>query len=213
MTSEVLDSFVQVLGPVGDAPVESAPTVGSDDDSGGNLNALLRARLPGPGRYVVMASSLSGMDGPYALAVRRLPPPPPRQITRLQLGTPVTDSFAELEDQPYHEYTLEAQAGTTVLVEMTSMAIDSKLEAGIETPVIDASSQPPRSFASLAYSDDSCTGRDARLLLRFERTGVVSIQASSVGSAGPGSEYTIVARQADSIVCPEATAETYSDRD
>jgi hypothetical protein len=183
--------------------VEVAPQIDLNDDAGGTRNSQLRRALAEPGEYVVLARSFSGGAGEYTLAVRELEPPTPRAPTSLVLGTPVSDTFAAAEIEPYHLFSLAAQAGQSVVIDVTS-PLDTMLEAGFEASVVDLANPSLQKFATVASNDDTCA-LDPQLRLRFEEAMTLAIRVSLVGGAGESGPYIISARPGDEGGCPEQT--------
>lgn len=63
MNSEHLDCYLELLDPLG-------LSIASDDDSGGNSNALINGfHLPSTGRYTIIARGFGGRTGPYTLSL------------------------------------------------------------------------------------------------------------------------------------------------
>jgi len=58
--SDAFDSYVYLIGPDG-------TQLDSDDDAGGGCNARISTFLPSAGRYIIVATSLSGAGGEFTL--------------------------------------------------------------------------------------------------------------------------------------------------
>ena len=148
------------------------PSLSTDDDSGGGLNARIVAQLPEDGTYTVRVSSLSS-KGSARLAVAKLTLRP-APVGTLAYGTPATASldadspFVIGETTrplvPYALFGLPASpapgalAGRseTVVIRATSEGLDPWLEVGFDTPL---------GFATILSNDDADGGLNARLEL------------------------------------------------
>lgn len=188
MSSSSVDPYLLVTGP----GLSSALT---DDDGGNGRSARLTIEFPGTGAYRVIASTYAwGETGEYTLsvsgtaapretsttAVVEAPPPPPASpaastpvasATRggIAPGASVSGSLASGDPSrlsgvsrtgPYmHAWTIQGVAGQSVTFDMRSTTLDSYLMVtgpGLTSPLSD---------------DDGGSGRDARLTVRFPRTG------------------------------------------
>jgi hypothetical protein len=66
MNSGTFDTYLRLLDPAGQQ-------IAVDDDSGGNLNALIDIRAPSSGGYRIIATSYDGKLGPFELIVTEVP--------------------------------------------------------------------------------------------------------------------------------------------
>jgi hypothetical protein len=97
----------------------------SDDDSGGNLNALIDYYiLPQDGVYQIVASDISGNPGAYELTLKLTEL---RVAGSLEYGHVVT---AALEEGGRHHWLFEGQQGEVVTILMN--ALDEELDAYLE---------------------------------------------------------------------------------
>lgn len=128
-----INPVVELYGPDG------ALVDGNDDGDEGTLNAALDVVLPADGVYTINASSLDGTTGAFLVSVD------PEPV--------LTDSGTLRDDLPEVTYSLEAPAGTRVVVEMraTDEQIDPLLFA------LDAQGQ------EIALDDDGGVFPNARL--------------------------------------------------
>lgn len=175
--------------------------VAKDDDSGVNSNALIVARLPRTGRYVVLANSY-GRDaaGSYSLGVRAgLPPVATTTIfgraagtQRVRLGQTVTGNLATATEampdaSPFQVWYFEGRAGQRITVNMRSADFDNFLHIG-----------RVGAKQALATDDDAGGGTNARLSVTLPEAGLYAIIANSLRPNGRG-EYTLEVRDGSSI--------------
>lgn len=143
LDSEQFDPKVELIGPNGD-------TIASDDDSGPNLNALIREfTLPADGEYVIYVDGFRGaagdrtLLGQFALSLNAAgttaqPPQatadPSGQATAVPTQAPVTSSGDIVSGQPISgeftesaqnaAYSFDGRAGDTVTIDLRSDEID-----------------------------------------------------------------------------------------
>jgi hypothetical protein len=195
METTDFDSFL-ALGIFGTDSV-----VAKDDDSGLNSNALIVARLPRTGRYVVLANSY-GRDaaGAYTLGVR---PGLPLVTTptilgravgtqRVRLGQTVNGNLAQATEampdaSPFQVWYFEGRAGQRITVNMRSADFDNFLHIG-----------RVGAKQTLATDDDAGGGTNARLNVTLPEAGMYAIVANSLRPNGRG-EYTLEVRDGASI--------------
>lgn len=151
MNSAPLDTYLLLYNAEGQVIAE-------DDDSGGNLNSLLRTTLSEPGLYVVSASSYSREEGAYDLRVTLnsgsvLYPLIPIPIT-IEQHFDNDDPRSTGYYSPFRAWALDLSAGQSLTVEMRSEDVDSLLilfdEAGTQVALDDDSLGAPD--AQLTYS-------------------------------------------------------------
>lgn len=179
----------------------SDSVVAKDDDSGNNSDALIVARLPRTGRYVVLANSY-GRDaaGAYSLGIRAgLPSVATPTILgrsasnqRVQLGQTVNGNLAAATESmqdasPFQVWYFEGRAGQRITVNMRSADFDNYLHIGRV-----GAKQP------LANDDDSGGGTNARLSVTLPEAGTYAIIANSLRPNGRG-PYTLEVRDGTSI--------------
>jgi serine protease Do len=152
--------------------------VGSDDDSGENLNARLRTILPRSGTYRLIVTAV-GADsrGDYTVSVSEWPAPdapPAGQAQTLKVGQ-TRDGVLEPGDEfsgdgPYQDrWTFEARAEQRLRVEMRSTDVDSYLMLlGPDGRV-------------LGTDDDGLGNRDAVVTVRATSAGPYTALATTYG--------------------------------
>ncbi len=161
--------------------------VGSDDDSGEDMNARLRTVLPRDGRYrlVVTAFSENGR-GRYTLAVsgwEAPTAPAPGAVATLRPGETkdgLLEPGDETSDGPFEDrWTLDAAAGQRLRVDMHSSDLDSYLI--LFGP----------DGARLAFDDDGGEGNDASIGFRAPAAGRYTVVATSLGEQPQVGSYRI----------------------
>lgn len=167
--------------------------VAKDDDNGGNSDALIVARLPRTGRYVILANSY-GRDavGAYTLVVRAGKPIVPNTTIlgraagndRLRLGQSVSGDLrrateAMVDASPFQVWYFEGRAGQRISVNMRSTDFDNYLHIG-----------RVGAKTMLGNDDDSGGGTNARLSVTLPDNGLYAIIANSLRSNDVGS-YTL----------------------
>lgn len=131
-----------------------------DDDSGGNLNARLRQKLPYTGTYVLMATSWGSDEvGDYVLELNLVEPVDMSGYAVLEPGVAATGmlgAWSELHDDDTYVdyYRFTGHEGDRIVVSLQSADFDSYLFLIDDTGHV------------LESDDDSGGGGDA--LLRFE---------------------------------------------
>jgi hypothetical protein len=184
MTSDDFDSFVRLLDPSGDE-------ISSDDDSAGNLNALLADfELPADGTYTIVASSFSSTSaGAFELTLEvagaaQSADTGPSGST-LTYGDTVSGTRTSGEDD---EFTFEGAAGDVVTITMTSEDFDAFVS------LLDPDG------LNLVSDDDSAGNLNAEISeFELSADGVYTIVASSfLGSAEGDFELTLSAEGASS---------------
>lgn len=156
MESDDLDSYLELLGPDG--------SYWSDDDGGGNLNALLTMTAPVEGVYELTARSfgLGDVLGVYTLTVAE--PPLLLSIFRANgafSGEPVSFGVPLVE-------------GGTFTVEAGSAVIDTVLTLYGPDGV------------QIAEDDDGGEGTDSRLRFTAADSGTYTIEVRGYSPADPG---------------------------
>jgi hypothetical protein len=150
MNSTQIDSFLEVFGPNGNL-------ICSNDDGGGNFNALiLECRLPQSGWYKILSSSFDGSLGPYYLTldiVQPQLPQWPRPVVE-QPGWHITYNVVvneSVQSWGGDQWTFDGSRGDWVRINMRSSNMDTYLE--LYDP-----------FGNLlAQDDDSGDGTNARI--------------------------------------------------
>lgn len=195
MESTDFDAFL-ALGILG-----SDSVVAKDDDSGNNSDALIVARLPRTGRYVVLANSY-GRDatGSYTLGIRTGRPTVASTTIlgraagtqRIRVGQPVTGDLGTateaMEDaSPFQVWYFEGRAGQRITVNMRSADFDNFLHIG-----------RVGAKQMLGNDDDSGGGTNARLSVTLPEAGVYAIVANALRPNGRGS-YTLEVREGTGV--------------
>jgi hypothetical protein len=175
LESKAFDSFLHVL----DSTLQS---VAADDDSGGNLNARVTFRPMNTGTYHVLATSLDGREGAFALRIRAQDP---LKETKLRLTKAVDiggDGLAidgKLDNkgdsrspvQPTNAckvFSVNMKANQTYVIDLQSKAFDSFLH------VLDSNLQ------SVAADDDGGGNLNARVTFRPMNSGIYHLLATSL---------------------------------
>jgi hypothetical protein len=195
MESTDFDAFL-ALGMAG-----SDSVVARDDDSGANSDALIVARLPRTGRYVILANSY-GRDaaGAYSLGIRTgLPTVATTTVIgraatdrRVRLGQTVEGNLADATEamtdaSPFQVWYFEGRAGQRITVNMRSSEFDSYLHiAQVGGKQV------------IANDDDSGGGTNARLTLALPANGMYAIIANALRPNGRG-RYTLEVRDGSSV--------------
>ncbi|MCK5650347.1 MAG: caspase family protein [Gemmatimonadetes bacterium] len=168
--------------------------VGSDDDSGGMPNALLRASLSA-GPYTIMANSFEGGEtGAYELSFVIAGggsggPGPTTLVAGRSNSGELTTSDPTLPDDSYFDaWTYHGTAGESITVTMTSSELDSYL-------LVFRGSLEDGEW--MAEDDDSGGGVDASVTLTLPTAGVYTVAANTFGAGQTGS-YQISVEEAAS---------------
>ncbi|MCW5826835.1 MAG: PPC domain-containing protein, partial [Gemmatimonadaceae bacterium] len=195
MESTDFDAFL-ALGMAG-----SDSVVARDDDSGANSDALIVARLPRTGRYVILANSY-GRDasGSYTLGIRTgLPTVATANVIgraptdrRIRIGQSVEGNLAEateaMEDaSPFQVWYFEGRAGQRVTLNLRSAEFDTYLHVA-----------QVGGKQVLATDDDSGGGTNARITLALPANGMYAVVANALRPNGRG-RYTLEMRDGSSI--------------
>jgi hypothetical protein len=169
MVSSEFDSYLIVRDPDG-------VTLGSDDDSGGELNARLHLILARDGTYRIIATAVSdSAKGRYTLSVSGWETPAaaaPGQSAAIAPGetkTGVLEPGDDLSaDGPYQDrWTFEARQGARLRVELRSDDVDAYL--AVLGP----------DGALIGSDDDGLGGRNSLVSFRAPVAGRYTILASS----------------------------------
>ncbi|HEY9762887.1 MAG TPA: trypsin-like peptidase domain-containing protein [Trichocoleus sp.] len=132
MVSQDIDPYLILLSPDNDSFFIE------DDDSGGDRNAYLTARLPASGEYIILANSYAeGEAGSYQLRLAdqsgggRPSATRPSGTTRRYLlqeqGVLGADSPVLSDNSPYAEYRFQGEAGQRVQITLESPDFDTYL--------------------------------------------------------------------------------------
>lgn len=205
LNSDDFDTFVEVF----DAYDVS---LGSDDDSNGDLNSRLLFTPTTSGDFTIEARAFSEGTGDFELKlVTTEPPPPPMPLSigRLTEGE-LTDNSASLGgNERYDAYSLPLQAGQRVQIVLRSSEFDTVLEIDKEGD----------SFSAIATDDDGLgDGTNSRLLFQPETSGTYIVRVRGYGGNARGA-YDIEASdrgpepQAGSILVGATVRSSLSDRD
>lgn len=185
MASSELDSYLIVYRGV---PGRLGTAEGSDDDSGGGLDALVRARLQ-PGTYTIMANTyVGGQSGAYTLSMSGSS----GGGSGLQAGSSVSgevDSSDEtLGDGSYYEmYEYYGTAGERLTLTMTSTQVDSYLLLFVGSL---------EDGDLLAEDDDGAGIPDAQITVTLPVTGVYTVVANTY-VAGETGRYQLAVETAE----------------
>jgi hypothetical protein len=154
-------------------------TLGSDDDSGDDLNARLHLILARDGTYRIIATATGGdsIRGRYTLSLagwETPPAPAPGQAAAIAVGetkTGVLEPGDETSpDGPYQDrWTVQLRPGARLRAELRSRDLDAWLA------VLDPDGRV------LASDDDGLGGRDATVNFRAAAAGRYTLLASSFG--------------------------------
>ena len=194
MESTDFDAFL-ALGIFG-----SDSVVARDDDGGNNSDALIVARLPRDGRYVVLANSY-GRDaaGAYTLGIRTgLPTVETATILarragsrRLTLGQSASGDLARATEamndaSPFETWYFEGRRGQRVTVAMRAADFDAYLHLGLVGGQV------------IANDDDSDGGTNARITTTLPQDGTYAVIANALRPNGRGA-YTLVLRDGNAV--------------
>jgi len=185
MISADFDSYVLLRDPDG-------YLVGTDDDSGDELNARLRAILGRDGTYRIVASAVGDTArGRYTLAVsgwETPAAPAPGQVAAIAAGE-TRDGVLEPGDElggdgPYQDrWTFDAAAGARLRVELRSEDFDAYVVVvGPDGRIVGS-------------DDDGLGDRNAMLALRTAVAGRYFVVASSFGDELRTGAYQLTVRQ------------------
>jgi hypothetical protein len=163
-----LDSILILLGP-------DDTEVYYDDDSGGDLNALIRGfMLPEDGSYTIVASRLGERSGTsaggYTLALVEEEPEDTTPNGSLQYGGSVS---GEITDENYSDYwTFQGSAGDLVAIAMQADA-DASLDSYLRLLGPDGE--------EIAADDDSGGNLNSLVVAALPETGTYTIGAQRLG--------------------------------
>jgi hypothetical protein len=120
MNSTDFDAYLELLGP-------DETEVARDDDSGGNLNALIGAfSLPETGTYTIVARSFSSTaEGAYTLELELFDPGEVAEPGEIAYGD---SQRVVLSDPDGDRWTFSGEAGDMVTIAMNSDDFDAYLE-------------------------------------------------------------------------------------
>ena len=170
LNSDDFDTFVEVF----DA---NDISLGSDDDSNGDLNSRLVFTPTINGTYTIEARAFSSGTGDFELKLVTVePPPPPTPIAiGLKIEGELTDADASLGGQErYDAYSVQLEAGQRIQVVLTSGDFDTVLDIG----------KDDTAFEALESDDDGLgEGTNSRLKFKPETSGTYIIRAR--GFSGP----------------------------
>jgi hypothetical protein len=192
--SDDFDTFISVGRLAGDAFEE----LDWDDDGGEGLNSLLEWTAPATGEYVVRVRPYSASSrGSYAIGLRAggggggggggAPAGRPTGATyevsdALGAGSPVLPS-----GHRYADWTFSANAGESFRLMLQSGDFDTYLIVGYMRGA---------EFVELAYDDDGGEGTDSQLGWTAPATREYVVRVRPYGTAGSGSYWLGVFRQA-----------------
>lgn len=155
-----------------------------DDDSGGNLNARLTARLPYTGEYIILANAFAeGESGRYQLRITsQTGGSSSSQNYILQRQGSLGPNSPRLRDNsPYAEYPLQGRVGQTVRITLQSSDFDTYLIVTDENGTV------------LADNDDIERGNtNSQVMVTFPRNGMYNIIVNSFDSSGQGEYWLLV---------------------
>jgi len=152
-------------------------------DSGGRnrRNSRLIFVLPRDGTYTVRAAVPATQSGRFDLDLRQGPATAPVAAIELRRGVPALgrfsfDSPAELVGASqiryfYRDFLLPVRPGEVLTLDLESLDFDPLLEVGTLSPL---------GFALARRDDDGGDGLNARLVLRPNREGTLTVRARSV---------------------------------
>jgi hypothetical protein len=192
MRSADFDAFLSVARSVGGI----TDVLDTDDDGGGDTDAMLRFTAPATGRYVVVAQALHGDAlGAFTLQLERRAAPRAVQPVTVRIGQQVAgrlaEASAELEDgTPYSLYTFSGRAGQRLSVTMRSEAFDAFLRL--------RKSDGSRTD-EVAHDDDSGGGWDARIVHVLDSDGEYEIVATTI-SRNPIGDYSLLLDEVPIVV-------------
>ncbi len=161
-----------------------------DDDSGGNLNALVRFEAQQSGEYIAEARSVQPMDtGSYRIEIKTEGEIVSRVII---LGETAEDTITPGE---IHTWQLSAQAGETytMTMERVGEGVDPYLVLKDANGVI------------LAENDDGAGNLNAQIVYEFANGGEYFIDARSYDIISEGSYQLTVTADGQVLATPNAT--------
>lgn len=164
MKADGFDTFLELF----DANRNS---LGTDDDSAGDLNSRLTYTLTEDGDYLIEARAFSSGEGPYTLKIEEIaPPPPPAPLGFGQTVEGELQASAATDDdgRSYDAYVFTGAAGQRIQAIMRSGDFDAYLQLG----------QGVEDFDEIASDDDGLgQGTDARLIFTLPESGEYVLRA------------------------------------
>lgn len=164
MKADGFDTFLELF----DANRNS---LGTDDDSAGDLNSRLTYTLTEDGDYLIEARAFSSGEGPYTLKIEEIaPPPPPAPLGFGQTveGELQTSAATDDDGRSYDAYVFTGAAGQRIQAIMRSGDFDAYLQLG----------QGVEDFDEIASDDDGLgQGTDARLIFTLPESGEYVLRA------------------------------------
>lgn len=207
-----LDPFLHLLRREGDSLI----VVASDDDNGGQRNALVTARLPVGGEYIIVANGLTAADtGNFAVRVQSLADAcASRAVCRIgatvraaspnaavrtaaagviALGTSVAGQFdpgsaRHADGKPFASWRYTARSGERIVVTNRSTDFDA---------LVTVFAVEGDSVREIGRDDDGAGELNAQLALEFATAGEYLIVAGSFEASAQGS-YTLSLEPLDS---------------
>jgi hypothetical protein len=180
MESDDFDAYL-AFGPMAGDTVE---VTGTDDDSGGGTNALLRMSIPRDGTYGIHARPLgSGRTGAYSITLREALVSAPRSLAaNEEVGGVLGESDPDEEQKYFDQWLYTGAAGETVRIWLRSEDFDAYLSVGRIVGGI---------YQELDWNDDGGEeGTDSYLELTLPADGEYVIRATTFSSGSTGS-YTL----------------------
>ncbi|MDB4949086.1 MAG: peptidase [Gemmatimonadetes bacterium] len=164
----------------------------TDDDGAGGTDAKVEVTLAADGDYVIRANTLApGQTGAYTLSVQSGAAPrvvPAAAAVRGSIGVGQTVNGAlsaadpKADDDSYYQiWTIQAQAGQRITIDLKSSAFDAYLVWG---------RLANGAFAQIESDDDSGGGTDARVVVTPATSGTYAIRANTL-TAGETGAYTL----------------------
>ncbi|HET7232276.1 MAG TPA: PPC domain-containing protein [Longimicrobium sp.] len=187
MRSKDFDTFLTV-GRVVSGITDAMKT---DDDRGGGTDSRIRFSVPSDGSYLLVAQSLNeDGKGAYTMQLENAPVPTTAAARPIRVGQNLSGRLAatdavEDDDSYYDSYTITAQKGQRLQIEMAADSFDTFLNFG----KMDGSE-----FTSIRTDDDGGAGAEggtnSRLRITIPENGEYVIHANSVGAGATG-PYTL----------------------
>ncbi|HMJ92830.1 MAG TPA: hypothetical protein VK472_01890 [Allosphingosinicella sp.] len=170
MSSEALDSYLDVIAAGSDEPLKA-----HDDVGGGSRDSRLRFVAPDAGEYVLRAQGFAGSTGAYKLSVKNRQVAPPPALLPLDSAGEASGRFTESsalddEDHPFALHSFAGKKGERVRIDMVSSGLDPQLELSLEGGDFTAS------------NDDGGDGLDSRIFAVLPSDGTYKLRARSLNS-------------------------------
>ncbi|MCI0639310.1 MAG: PPC domain-containing protein [Gemmataceae bacterium] len=154
-----------------------------DDDSGGQLNSLLKFSPAKDGTYKVFAASLTGGAGPFTLKITEAASADPKKVHEVgKGGLNLTGNLTQ--DNKAITYQVKLQEGKTYRIDLLSKQFDCFLT--LQNP----------NGEKLAEDDDGGDGLNSRITHKAAANGNYRIVATSLGMLGTGG-YVLQVREMD----------------